>query len=372
MFMKDTLMLSQSSSDREHNGDNFYRRCPSFGHHAKPGPVRKLAGGALGRGVDSYSAMDYSAAVREFRRSIALAPYSDNARNAFEYLAQALVQSGKTAAAITTYKQALKVFLSDDNLNLKLGNLYFGEGRYSEALEQYSTAVKKTPAMSQNYYSLGQGYLALGRYGEAEEQFKKVIQSLPQDSGGYYALGQTYRMAGKHDEAQEQLDKALALKKDFSYAHFELGMVFAELQQIDKANDELDILDEVAPELVSELQGKILEKTPPQFLAAYTLKINLASKPGTLVSSLDASLATPLARKTFTVNFVFDKTMDSASVQNIANWSISRSTSGDTGGPYNWGIKTPATEVSVAPMPLSVSYRPDLATATLTHLLQYL
>ena len=325
-----------------------------------------LAGGALVRGIDAYTAKDYSTAIREFRRSIALFPNSDNARNAFEYLATAQVKNGKTAEAVTTYKQAIKAFPTDDSLNLKLGNLYFSEGRYSEALEQYSTAVKKNPAESQNFYSLGQGYLALGRYGEAEEQFKKVIQLSPQDSGGYYALGQTYRMAGKYDEAEDQLDKALTLKKDFSYAHFELGMVFAEQQEIDKANDELDILEEDAPELVSELQSKILEKTPPQFLAAYAANINLASKPGTLVSSLDASLATPLTTKTFTVDFVFDKEMDPASVQNTANWSISRSNSMNTGGLYNWGIETPTTEVSIAPMPLSVTYRQDLATATVT------
>ena len=189
---------------------------------------------------------------------------------------------------------------------------------------------------------------------------------MPRDSGGYYALGQTYRMAGKYDQAQEQLDTALSIKKDFSDAHFELGMVFAEQQEIGKAKDELDILNEAAPELVSELQSKILEKTPPRFLSAYAANINLSSKPGRLVSSFDASLATPLAMKTFTVSFVFDKTMDPASIQNTTNWSISRSNSMNTGGPYNWGIETPTTEVSIAPNPLCVTFRQDIATATVT------
>jgi tetratricopeptide (TPR) repeat protein len=324
-----------------------------------------LSSGALVRGIDAYTAEDYSTAIREFRRTIALFPNSDNALKAFEYLATAQVKNGQTAEAENTYKQAIKAFQTDDSLNLHLGNIYFSEGRYSEALEQYSTAVKKNPAESQNFYSLGQGYLALGRYSEAEEQFKKVIQLSPQDSGGYYALGQTYRMAGNYDEAQNQLDKALTIKKDFAEIHFELGMVFAEQQEIDKANDELDVLEEDAPELVSELQTKILQKTLPQFLSAYTANINLASKPGRLVSSLDASLATPLTTKTFTVDFVFDKEMDAASVQNTANWSISRSNSMNTGGPYNWGIET-TTDVSIAPLPLRVTYRQDLATATVT------
>lgn len=325
-----------------------------------------LAGGALGRGIDAFSSKDYSTAIREFRRSIALSPYSDNARNAFEYLATAQTQSGKTVDAITTYKQAIKVFSTDDSLNLKLGNLYFSEGRYAEAIEQYTTAVRKNPAMSQNYYSLGQGFMASGRYGEAEIQFKKVIQLLPQDSGGYYALGQTYRMAGRYVEAEEQFNKALALKKDFSYVHFELGMIYAEQQKTDKAREELAIVNKVAPELMLELQAKILEKSAPGFIVAYSANLALTSKPGTLVSSLDESLATPGATKTFTVNFIFDKDMDPASVRNTSNWNISRSSSTGTGGLYNWGLATPATEVSLPSTPLRVVYRPDMATATVT------
>lgn len=115
----------------------FSATTPSFDQY------EGLAAGALSRGIDAFSAKDYSSAIREFRRAIALSPFSENARNAFEYMATAQVQSGKTSDAITTYKQAMKVFSTDDSLNLKLGNLYFSEGKYSEALEQYSTAVKK-------------------------------------------------------------------------------------------------------------------------------------------------------------------------------------------------------------------------------------
>ena len=354
-------MSTSSISQIAENADAlFSATMPSYTQY------ESLAAGALGRGIDAFSAKDYTTAIREFRRAIAFSPYSDNALSALDYMAQAQVQSGKTSDAINTYKQAINVFPTDDSLNLKLGNLYFSEGRYSEALNQYSNAVNKAPTTTDNLYSLGQGYLALGRYSEAEAQFRKVIQLSPQDSAGYYALGQTYRMAGKYDEAVEPLDHALELNKDFAYVHFELGMIFAQQQDISKAEDELDIVDEDAPELSAELQTKILEKTPARFIAAYSPDVNLKSQPGTLVSSLDPSLVTPLTTKTFTVNFVFDKEMDPASVQSISNWSISRSTTGATGGLYNWGLNTPATVVRIAPMPVSVIFRPDTATAKVT------
>jgi tetratricopeptide (TPR) repeat protein len=197
-------------------------------------------------------------------------------------------------------------------------------------------------------------------------QFQEVIRLQPKDSGGYYALGQTYRAAGKLDAAQEQLDKALAIEGDFTYAHFERGMLYAEQQKIDLAKGELAILSQDAPELVDGLQGKINEKSAPRFLNAYTTSLNLASLPGAKVSSLDSSLATSGAEANFTVKFIFDKDMDPASVQNVANWTISRSTSYRTGGLYNWGIEAPSTEISISPMPENVIYDPQILTAKVT------
>ncbi|MBN1548834.1 MAG: tetratricopeptide repeat protein [Syntrophaceae bacterium] len=328
--------------------------------------MENIAGSALGRGIDALMAKDYNTAIREFRHSISLSPFSDNALSAFEYMAKALEGSGKTQQAITTYKQAIDVFPSADGLNLALGNLLYSENRYEEALAQYATAVRKNNAVSQNFYSLGQGYLALGRYDEAEAQFKKVIQMSPQDSGGYYALGQAYRMVGRYDEAKTQLDKALSIEKDSDNAHYELGMVYALQQQISKAQAELAILKENDSSFFTDLQYTINENSAPRFILAYVNGLNLASAPGTQVSSLDPSLAEPGASKNFTMTFVFDKDMDLASVQNIANWNISRSVSIETGGFYNWGRQIPETEISLSPMPLNVAYDPDLLTAKVT------
>ena len=273
-----------------------------------------ISAGALGRGIDRFMAKDYGTAIREFRRSIALSPYSDNALSAFEYLANALTKSGKTSEAIETYRQAIKVFPSADGMHLSLGNLLYSERRYTEAVEQYEAAVKKNPTASQNIYSLGQGYLAQGRYADAETQFKRAIQLAPKESGGYYALGQTYRKMGRLTEAQEQLERALAIKNDFADAHYELGMVYAEQQQTEKANSELAILNEQSSELYTQLEAQIYETSKPRILAAYSASLNLAAPAGTKVSSLDSSLATPGAAKNYTVSFVFDKEMDAASI----------------------------------------------------------
>ncbi|HBA54285.1 MAG TPA: hypothetical protein DCZ04_07470 [Syntrophorhabdus aromaticivorans] len=325
-----------------------------------------LSASALGRGIDKYIAKDYNGAVREFRRSIALSPYSDNAFKAFEYLVNTLSKSGKASEAIKTCRQAIKIFPSADGMNRGLGNLLYSKGCFTEAVEQYKAAVRKNPTASQNVYSLGQGYLAQNRYTDAEAQFKRVIQLSPKDSGGYYALGQTYRKMGRLTEARVQLERALAIKQDFTEAHFELGMVYAEQRQTDKANSKLAILNKKqSTENYIELAAKIYETSRPRILAVHATDLYLASPPGTKASSLDPSLATPGAVKNYTVSFVFNKRMDASSVGKMANWSIGRSTETRTGGLYNWGNIT-ETDVKVSSTPLSVAYDPGSLTAKVT------
>jgi tetratricopeptide (TPR) repeat protein len=338
----------------------FNSTTPSFAQ------VDNIAAGALGRGIDSFMAGNYDNAIREFKRTIALAPYTANSFNAFDYMATAQMKNGKPADAEKTYKQAIKIFPSADGLHLNLGNLLFAEGRYEEATEHYAIAVKINPTDSENRYSLGQGYLASGKYDDAEAQFQKVIAMQPRDSDGYYALGQTYRQAGKLDEAETQLEKSLTLNDDFAYAHFELGMLYAEQRQITLAVEQLDMISEELPDPAEKLQNKIYEKAEPRFLSAYSNGLNLASTAGTKVSSLDSSLATPEATKNFTVNFVFNKDMNISSVQDINNWGISRSTSYRTGGPYNWGISTPPTEIGLSHQPEYVIYDPETLSAKVT------
>jgi tetratricopeptide (TPR) repeat protein len=325
-----------------------------------------LSSSALGRGIDKYTSKDYAGAIKEFRRSIALSPYSDYAEQSYEYLIDTLTETGKTSEAIAACRQAIKTFPSADGMNLGLGNLLYSQGNYTEATKQYKEAVIKNPGANQNVYSLGQGYLALGRYTDAETQFKRAIQIAPKDSGGYYALGMTYRKMGRLTDAQKQLEKAVAIKSDFAEAHFELGMVYAEQQQTDKANSELAILkEEESTENYTELSAKIYATIKPRISSVHTTGLYLGSSAGTKASSLDSSLAIPGATKNFTVNFIFSKPMDAASVGKMSNWSISRSTETRTGGLYNWGVASEK-DVKVTSAPVYVLYDPTTLTAKVT------
>ena len=325
-----------------------------------------IAASALVRAIDKYTAEDYQGAIQEFKRSIALSPYSETSLKAYEYLANTLAKTGKTDEAIKTCQQAIRSFPSADGMNLALGNLFYGKGQYANAVVQYKTAVQKNPSANQNVYSLGQGYLAVGRYTEAEVQFKRAIQISPKESGGYYGLGQTYRKMGRLDDAQVQLEKALSIKNNFPDAHYELGFVYNEKGKTDQTKAELNALgEEDATELYTQLQDRIYQTSKPKFSGVYSSGLDLTLPTRTKVSSLDPSLKTPGEKSEFTVNFVFSKEMDTLSVQNMTNWIISRSTESRTGGLYNWGQRTES-DVNVPTTPANIVYDPNTHTAKVT------
>ncbi|MFN3480497.1 MAG: tetratricopeptide repeat protein, partial [Thermodesulfovibrionales bacterium] len=112
-----------------------------------------LAGTALSRGIDLYQKGDYEGSVREFRRAIALDPYSENSLKAYDFMAQAFLKLDRTEDAEKTYKEAVRIFPNSDSLHIKLGNLYYSEEKYNEAEAEYLKAVRLNPS-SETLYPL--------------------------------------------------------------------------------------------------------------------------------------------------------------------------------------------------------------------------
>jgi tetratricopeptide (TPR) repeat protein len=314
-----------------------------------------LAQTSLSQGADLFTNGNYDGAIKAFRRSIALDPSKDNAPRAFDLLATTYVQQNKTDDAIKAYKSSLSIVPNDDNALVKLGNLYFDQGNFGDAEKAYKNAVKVNPASSTNLYSLGQVYLKTDRTTEAEQIFQQVIRMDRTQHAGYYALGQTYSKEGRYADAIDQFGKVISLKKDFYNAYIDLGSAYADLGQMDKAQEQVDILSNVAPSLVSLLTGYIDQTSKPNMIAAFSPDgFNTSLGPNTLASQLNSSLSSPGSKKVFTMEFMFDKAMNLASVQNPLNWTISRASWGQPGGAYNWGLATPTTEATVTPIPTAV------------------
>jgi Tfp pilus assembly protein PilF len=326
--------------------------------------LETLANNALKNGIDLFVAKNYKDAIKEFKRSIALAPGSAYSVDAANYTAQAYLKLNDTANAIKAYKTGIRLNPYRDDTHIQLGNLLYAEKRYDEAIKEYKQAAQINPSPA-NYYALGQGYLGSGNYSRAESQFNKVLSLTPQEPAGHYGLGLTYSQQGRYEDAIRQFEMATQLDNDFYNAHAELGYAYADLGMMEEAQAKVDFLQSVDPSLADMVSRYMYKVDPPKIMFANPDSTFLYAMPNnTPVSTLDSYLENANASKTFTMILQFDKQMDRESVENRLNWQIRRSTISGPGQAYNYGQPIPSTEITVHPYPESIYWDAEKFTAT--------
>lgn len=326
--------------------------------------LESLSNSALSNGIDLYIQKDYKGAIREFQRSIGLAQNSSYSTQATEYMANAYLKLDDAENAIKTYKRAISLDSTSDELHIKLGNLYYTQERYQEAQNEYVKAVQLNPT-AKSHYSLGQAYLETGRYGDAHTQFSKVHRIDPESPNGRYGIGLAYSKQERYEDAIRMFKDAIGRNKDFYDAYAEMGYAYSDLGLMDEAQEIVDFLDSKESGLADILSGYMYKVDPPKFDFIHATSTFLRTLPrNTLLSTLDDYLANADASKSFTMVFQFDKEMDRESVEDRFNWTIKRSTGSGPGEAYNFGFSVPDTETTISIFPDYVYYDAETFSAT--------
>jgi len=325
---------------------------------------------ALSTALDQFTGKQYDQAITSFKRAITMAPRSETALNAYDYMARTYLKKGDTQAAIDAYSKALKVDPTRDDLHLQLGKIHTTEGRFDEARAEYALAVKNNPIPA-NRYALGQGYLGTGEFDKAIQQFELVQQQQPGKPYGYHGLGQAYAKQGRYENAIDAFKSAVGIQKDYLESYSEMGYAYVDSGQKDKANDIVSTLNTLSPtdtSLANTLSQYIFEKTKPKMTSVYASDMYSpfisTLGPRTNLNALSSYLTNAGDQHTFAMVFQFNKPMDQTSVQNIDNWSIARAGGTGRGDGYNYDMTLASTEVAMPSTPLAVYYNQADQTAT--------
>jgi tetratricopeptide (TPR) repeat protein len=327
--------------------------------------LESLANAALQRGIDAYTKQDYETAVMEFKRSVGIGRGSSFAVDAAQYLAMSYLQLDDTENAIKAYKSAFQIDPYRDDIHLQLGNLYFSQGKYEDARSEYAEAVRLNPSTI-NRYSLGQAYIELGRFADAEAQYGEIMRLAPQEAGGYLGMGLAYSRQGEHEEAIRQFQQALDLDGELYDAYSQMGYSYADMGDMESAQTMVDALERLEQtDLADTLSRYMYKVDPPKMLfagSASTFAFPMGK--GTPLVALNSYLMNPNAAKTLAITIRFDKQMDRDSIENPANWQISRATGQGPGQAYNFGLPVSANEARLSSIPSAVTWDADNLTAT--------
>ncbi len=217
-----------------------------------------------------------------------------------------LLQSGKTADALSVIDEAISAGAHDPALyNLK--GLAAGElGRNQEAEESFRTVIRLNPNVAMGYNNLGVLLAKLGRHQEAADAFREAHTREPQNFNALLGLGTSLAALHKYAEAASSLQEAWNLHPDDFQCGYELAHALLEANQLSAAKKVLNQLS--APQEADSaakyysLAGVVAERTNDFASAAKYYQRAYALNP----SSYDIYLA--LVRSTLSRDSEPDKT----------------------------------------------------------------
>jgi tetratricopeptide (TPR) repeat protein len=333
----------------------------------KTSSLQTIANAALQRGITEYQDGNYEKAVDEFARAVGIGrcASSSYASDAAQYLAMSYLQLNQPEEAIEAYQTALQIDQSNDEIRLKIGNIYYSQQKYEEACGQYSEAVRLNPSTT-NRYALGQAYIELARFNDAEDQYSAIQRISPDQAGGFLGMGLVYSRSENYEAAIDQFNHAIELDSDLWEAYTQKGYAYADMGDMDKAQAmvyELEGADQT--DSADTLSRYMYKVDPPKMVFAQSdSSFSFSMGKSTPLVALDSYLMNANASKNFTMTIQFDKAMDRESIENVGNWQITRAIGEGPGESYNFGLSISPTEVRINSTPISVYWDDDSLTAT--------
>lgn len=189
--------------------------------------LARLADSFESRGVDQYSANDFSNALNSFEMSSSLnardtniffncaisAERSGNTPKALGYCdklielgykrgwafstkSKILLASKDTIGSLETIKKARQLYPNDQELVISELNIYLMSSRTKEAREIIDVAIEKDPKNHQLYQVKGDMLSNSGDREGAITQYKKVVELNPSYPDAYFNLGAVYSIMG--------------------------------------------------------------------------------------------------------------------------------------------------------------------------------
>ncbi|MHC4085296.1 MAG: tetratricopeptide repeat protein [Planctomycetota bacterium] len=135
-------------------------------------------------------------------------------------------EKGNLQEAEKLLQRAVTLDPNNTEYQLKLGSLFQGSDRFSDALQIYGKVSQIEPGNIISRWNTGVILMQLKQFNNAENVFKKVITLDPKFSGGYRELAHLYLITGTDlSEAMKLAKKAVAME-EIADNYFILGWAY--------------------------------------------------------------------------------------------------------------------------------------------------
>jgi serine/threonine protein kinase/tetratricopeptide (TPR) repeat protein len=123
----------------------------------------------------------------------------------------------------TTLRKAIRLQPDKPDLHLRLGQLFYSQGRFAEAESCYREVIRLQPDLAAGHRELGQALRDQKRFEEAETALREAIRLQPDLLPAHAMLGWMLQSPGKFVEMESAFRDVLRLKPDDACGHHGLG-----------------------------------------------------------------------------------------------------------------------------------------------------
>ena len=183
---------------------------------------------------------------------------------AYETRGVAAMQDGRTAEAVTIFREGVEQTPDDASLRQQLGAALFAGGDPDGAAEQLETALRLDPTLARAHAGLGTLASMGGRQAEAVERFAAAVEHDPDYLEARLGLVDAYRAAGRPGEALAELDRAVEIAPGYADVWLARGLMLAQLGRYREARERLEEARTVHPRHagLTDLLVRILAASP--------------------------------------------------------------------------------------------------------------
>lgn len=142
------------------------------------------------------------------------------------------------SAAIKELEKAIAINPDYADAYCVLGSVYADLKKNTEALEKYRQAALRDPDFYKPYFLRATLLRKQGKYDESLKDFNKAVSLNPKNSYSYFNRGIIYYLMGNYEKSVEEYSKAIYLKELVPEFYYNRSITYRKLEMLKKATED--------------------------------------------------------------------------------------------------------------------------------------
>jgi tetratricopeptide (TPR) repeat protein len=213
-----------------------------------------FAEAAYSMGLVKFREQDFDEAVENFKKTLELNHFHENARAAIANVAKNKFNEGNNSykrrdleGALAAYMEVLKIDESFYQAHYQIGVIQAKMGDRTTAINHYQKALDIAPDFYKGYYAMALSQKANSDMQGALSSLESAIKIHPGYDKAYGAMGDIYIEDKNYEKAIAILNTSIQVNPQYTKGYLSLGIAYSDQEKYDLAQPPLEMATSLDP-----------------------------------------------------------------------------------------------------------------------------